>query len=188
VELAPDAPACRAARLCGQSPRRGSVHGGLGAVFGGKHWGAASRAEILAEKYVQGEASAVKKVNEILAGRIGAIQHAARQSKAEKLVQEYARHTANAVALIDELLTGAGLNVDALMADALTDDGLVKRFDSIERFERLTAVAESRLSARLREIEQRRAIFGATLRGSVQEIEDSERSNQDQASQRKKVG
>jgi hypothetical protein len=129
------------------------------------------QAETLAEKYVQGEASAVKKMNEILGDRIGAIDRAARQSKAEGLVQEYAQRKPAAVRLIDELLTDAGLNMDALTADALTDGGRVKPFESIEQFERLATLAESRLSARLREIEQRRAIFGTTLRRSAQEVE-----------------
>jgi hypothetical protein len=133
-------------------------------------------AEILVKKCFQGDAIAIDKVKEVLARKrldLNVYKQDVRQSKTEELVQEYARHTPDAVALIDELLTDAGLNMDTLTADALTED--VKPFEYIEKFERLAAVAESRLSARVREIEQRRAIFGAALRRSVQEIEDSER-------------
>ena len=46
--------------------------------------------------------------------------------------------------------------------------------DEIERLDRLTAIAETRRNAALREIDRRRAVLGQTLRRSVQEIEDSE--------------
>ena len=134
------------------------------------------QAGILMEKCFQGDAIAIDKVKKALAHKgldFDVYKQDTRQSKAEELVQEYARRTPDAVALIDELLTDAGLNMDTLMADALTED--LKPFEYIEKFERLGAIAENRLSARLREIEQRRAIFGAALRRSVQEIEDSER-------------
>jgi hypothetical protein len=136
------------------------------------------QAELLAEKYVQNEAIAVDKVNEILVRSrldIDAILNPARRAKAEELVQEYVRHERGAVTLIDELLTRAGVNIDALTADALKGDELATPIDFIEQIERLATVAQSRLHACLREIEQRRAVFGATLRRSVQEIEDSER-------------
>jgi hypothetical protein len=73
------------------------------------------------------------------------------------------------VMMIDELLTGAGVSMDALMADALAGE-----LDYIERIDRLTTIAESRRNASLHEIDRRRAIFGETLRRSVQEIEDGE--------------
>ena len=75
----------------------------------------------------------------------------------------------DAVTLVDELLTGAGMTMDALMAEALA-----KKLDDIERIDRLTTIAESRRNASLREIDRRRAVLGETLRRSVQEIEDGE--------------
>ena len=49
-----------------------------------------------------------------------------------------------------------------------------EELDYIERIDRLTAIAESRRNASLREIDRRRAVLGETLRQSVQEIEDAE--------------
>jgi hypothetical protein len=46
--------------------------------------------------------------------------------------------------------------------------------DYIERMDHLTAIAEGRRNASLREIDRRRAILGETLRRSVQEIEADE--------------
>ena len=58
--------------------------------------------------------------------------------------------------------------------DGLTADALAEHLDAIERFDRLTTIAESRRNASLHEIERRHAVFGETLRRSVQEIEDGE--------------
>jgi hypothetical protein len=44
----------------------------------------------------------------------------------------------------------------------------------LERIDRLTAIAESRRNASLREIERHRAVLGETLQRSVQDIEDAE--------------
>jgi hypothetical protein len=87
----------------------------------------------------------------------------------KELVQEYVRREPDAVTLIDELLTGAGMRMDALMANAL-----IKELDNIGRIDRLATIAENRRNASLREIERRRAVLGETLRRSVQEIEDGE--------------
>ena len=93
----------------------------------------------------------------------------AKGRKAKELVQEYVRREPDAVKLVDELLTDAGVSMDGLMADALA-----KKLDDIERIDRLTTIAESRRNASLHEIERRHAVFGETLRRSVQEIEDGE--------------
>jgi hypothetical protein len=44
----------------------------------------------------------------------------------------------------------------------------------LERIDRLTAIAESRRNASLREIGRHRAVLGETLQRSVQDIEDAE--------------
>jgi hypothetical protein len=119
-----------------------------------------------------GKASAVGRVNEILAGiglNVDPLLANARASKAEELVQEYVRGEPDAVTLIDDLLTRAGVNMDALTADALAE-----QFDPIEQIERQTTIAESRRNASLREIERHRAVLGAALRQSVQAIENDE--------------
>jgi hypothetical protein len=44
--------------------------------------------------------------------------------------------------------------------------------DNIERIDRLTAIAETRRNAALREIDRRHEVLGEALRRSVREIED----------------
>ena len=53
-------------------------------------------------------------------------------------------------------------------------DALAEKLDDIERIDRRISNVESRRNASLHEIERRRAVFGETLRRSVQEIEDGE--------------
>jgi hypothetical protein len=113
------------------------------------------------------------KINQLLANRIPpgieGIMRLARARKAGELVQEYVRRESDAVTLIDELLTSGGKSMDTLIAEALAEE-----LNHIERIDRLTAIAESRRNASLREIDRRRAVLGETLRRSVQEIEDAE--------------
>jgi hypothetical protein len=80
-----------------------------------------------------------------------------------------ARRKPDAVTLVDELLAEAGMSMDTLIAEALTEI-----LDDIERIDRLTAIAESRRNANLREIDRRWAALGETLRRSVQKIEQGE--------------
>ena len=68
--------------------------------------------------------------------------------------------------MIDKLLTRASVSIDALMAEALAE-----QLDNIERIDRLTAIAETRRNAMLREIDRRRAVLGETLRRNVQAVE-----------------
>jgi hypothetical protein len=83
--------------------------------------------------------------------------------------QGYVRRESDAVTLIDELLTSGGKSMDTLIAEALAEE-----LNHIERIDRLTAIAESRRNASLREIDRRRAVLGETLRRSMQEVEDAE--------------
>jgi hypothetical protein len=139
----------------------------------------ADSAQTLACRCAQNEADAVDKVNEILSsirrnmGLEGSglerILDRAQAHKAEELVQEYVRGESDAITLVHELLSGAGVSMDALMAQALGE-----KIDHIERIDRLAAIAESRRNASLREIDRRRAVLGQTLRRRVQEIEDAE--------------
>jgi hypothetical protein len=147
----------------------------------------ADLAEVLQEKFPESQAEdlrklalqaarsnpdAVDKVHKLLANRLPGmegIKRLARARKAKELVQEYVRRESDAITLIDELLTSGGESMDALMAEALAEE-----LDHIERIDRLTAIAESRRNASLREIGQRRAVLGETLRKTVEEIEDGE--------------
>jgi hypothetical protein len=127
-------------------------------------------AKTLAQKYARNEPDAVDKVNEILdrsdQDLLDNILNRAQYDKAEALVQQYARHEADAVRLVSDLLAQAGTSIDALLVDSLERD-----FDYIERIDRLTAVAEARRNASLREIDRRRAHLGEALRRTLPEVE-----------------
>ena len=94
------------------------------------------------------------------------ILESARARKAEELAQEYARRKPGAVKLVHMLLAQAGSSIDAIVAEALAED-----LDNIERIDRLTAIAETRRNAMLREIDRRRSVLGEMLRQQVQEVE-----------------
>ena len=132
----------------------------------------ADSAQPLADECARNETDAVDKVNEVLDGiglNMNQVLDDARDHKAEELVQQYAQHEPDAVAKIQEFLTDAGVSMDAFMAKALAE-----KIDVIERIDRLTAIAESRRNAALREIDRRRLVLGEALRRSVQEIEDDD--------------
>ena len=132
----------------------------------------AEEAQTLARECARNESEAVDKVNEILAPtdlELRDVLRGAQGRKTNEILQAYTQSEPDAVELVHELLTAAGTSIDALMADALAE-----KLDCIERLDRLTTIAEERRNAMLAEIERRRAIFGATLRRNVQEIEDAE--------------
>jgi hypothetical protein len=132
----------------------------------------ANFAQTLADQCARNEEDAVDKVNKILDGGeldIDNILDDARDRRVKELVKEYARRESETLALIDEILTSAGKNIDVVMAEALAEN-----LDSVERIDRLTAIAESRRNASLREIDRRRPVLGETLRQSVQQIEHDE--------------
>jgi hypothetical protein len=133
----------------------------------------AEDAQTLAREYAGNEPDAVHKVNKVLAGiRLDPdkILDLARAQRAAELVQEYVRREPDAVALVEELLADAGTSMDTLQAEALAE-----KLDDIERIDRLTAVAEGRRNASLREIDRRRVVLAETLRRAVQELEERQR-------------
>ena len=132
----------------------------------------AGSAGTLAAECAPNNAEANEKLDEVL-GSIGlemnTVLDDARADKAKKVVQGYVRGERDAVTLVNKLITDAGTSMDSFMTKALGD-----RIDKIERIDRLTAIAETRRNAALREIERRRAVLGETLRRSVREIEDDD--------------
>jgi hypothetical protein len=70
---------------------------------------------------------------------------------------------------VQEYVQGEREAVTTFLTKVLGD-----KIDDIERIDRLTAIAETRRNAALREIDRRRAILGKTLRRSVHEIEDDD--------------
>jgi hypothetical protein len=132
----------------------------------------AENAETLARRCAENEPDAVDKVNNVLDGirsNMDDIVATARDRKAKELVHDYVRRDPDTVVMINELLTQTGRSIDAFMAEAL-----VEKLDYIERIDRRATIAENRRNASLTEIERRRAVFGATLRQSVEKIEDAE--------------
>jgi hypothetical protein len=131
----------------------------------------ASDAQKLAHQYVRNEPNAVDQVeNTVDRQTLEWILNDARGRKADDLVLRYVRHESDAVTLVDKHLARAGMTIDAVLADALAE-----KLDDIERIDRLTAVAEGRRNASLREIDRRRVVLGEILRRSVQELEERER-------------
>ena len=130
----------------------------------------AASALTLARQYARNEEHAVDEVYDILQGlSLEKIANGARDRKLKELMRDYARRESGAVALIDELLIGAGKSIDDLVAEAL-----VRALDYVERMDHLTAIAESRRNASLREIDRRRPLLAEMLRSSVQQIESHE--------------
>jgi hypothetical protein len=126
-------------------------------------------ARTLAHQCGRNEPDAVDTVNRILADidlDMDNISKSAKARKAEELAQDYVRRKPGAIKLIDELLGRAGLSIDALMAEVLSEE-----LDDIERIDRLTTIAETRRNAMLHEIDRRRAMLGEALRRQVQEVE-----------------
>ena len=126
----------------------------------------------LARACAENEPDAVYKVRAILHGsgqNLESILKNVQTDAAKELVQKYVRHESEAVRLVDNFLTQANTTIDALLINALAE-----KLDDIERIDRLTAIAEGRRNASLREIDRRRAALGGTLRQAVHEIEDGE--------------
>jgi hypothetical protein len=145
----------------------------------------ADSAETLAAECLPNDAEANDKLDKVLRS-IGldssTVLNEARALRARELVQEYVRREPDTVEMINELLTAANTSIDAFMADAL-----VEKLEEIERIDRLATIAERRRNDALIQIEQRRAVLGATLRQAVREIEGAEiQSNRQQASKGKK--
>jgi hypothetical protein len=133
---------------------------------------AAEDAQTLARHYVREEADAIQRINAMLGG-IGMdfddVLDGARADKAKELVHGYVRREPDAVTLVEELLAGANASIDTLTADRIRAN-----LEWIERFDRLTAMAESRRNISLHEIERHRAGFAEALRRGVQAVEDAE--------------
>jgi hypothetical protein len=124
-------------------------------------------AERLAHEYAPDELEAAElEVLDNFGVDLDQILKDAKIHKAKDLVQQYVQHESDAVRLVDELLAKAGTSMDALLVNSLERD-----FDYIERIDHLTAVAEARRNASLREIDRRRALFGEALRKTLPEVE-----------------
>jgi hypothetical protein len=117
----------------------------------------ANFAQTLAQQCARNEEDAVDKVIKLLNGaglHMRQVRDGARDRRVKELVKEYAQREPDAVTVVDELLSRAGKSIDILMAEALN-----LTLDYVERVDRLTAIAEGRRNACLREIDRRRPVF-----------------------------
>ena len=84
--------------------------------------------------------------------------------KSYDLSEQWARREDEAVAAVDRHLTTAGLTMDAVMAETMSEE-----IELVEKMDRMVASAEIRRNATLREIERRRSDLAARLRHATSE-------------------
>jgi hypothetical protein len=85
------------------------------------------------------------------------------------LVNDFAARKPNAIKQVNRMLASAGLTLDAILAQTLDQN-----LGQIECIERMTAKAEERRDAALREVKLHRAVLARTLRRSIETVEDAE--------------
>lgn len=86
-----------------------------------------------------------------------------------ELTKQWPTGDAEARAKVDAVLAKAGLGMDAVMAQTLSE-----HIDIVERIERLMIAAEARRDGMLRELERRRASLAQGVRRALREAEDAE--------------
>jgi hypothetical protein len=107
-------------------------------------------------------ANAHKGLRKILAPRVG-------RSDAETLAEAWAARKSDVAEAVDKALASADLSMDAIMAQTLS-----LKLDDIERIDHMTAIAEARRNATLREIDRHRETLGQKLRRAVPQLEDGQ--------------
>jgi hypothetical protein len=83
------------------------------------------------------------------------------------LVRDWTAREPEAIKQVDQILKSAGLTMDAVMAQSLSI-----KIDDIERIDRMTALAEARRNAILREIDRHRQSHN--LRRAGHQVEDGQ--------------
>jgi hypothetical protein len=104
-------------------------------------------------------------------------------SERKALVADWVAREPEAIKQIDQILASAGLTIDSVMAQTLSI-----KLDDIERIDRMTALAEARRNAILREIDGHRKILSQNLRRAVQHVEDGQLSEEVEALAREIAG
>ena len=106
--------------------------------------------------------NAYKGLNETLAPLVG-------RSQAEILAEGWAAHKPEVVEEVNKTLTSAGLSTDSILAQTLSH-----KLSDVERIKHMTALAETRRNATLREIDRHRQTLGQKLRWAAQQLEDGQ--------------
>jgi hypothetical protein len=91
------------------------------------------------------------------------------RSQAETLAEGWAAHKPEVVEVVDKTLTAAGLSIDSILAQTLSHT-----LSDVERIKHMTALAETRRNATLREIDRHRHTLSERLRWAAQQLEDSQ--------------
>jgi hypothetical protein len=107
-------------------------------------------------------ANAYKGLSETLSPLVGRMQ-------AETLAEGWAARKSDVVDEVNKTLTSAGLSTDSILAQTFS-----LKLNDIERIEHMTALAEARRNATLREIERHRQTLGQKLRRPAQQLEDGQ--------------
>ena len=89
--------------------------------------------------------------------------------ESQDLTAQWTGQDPDAVKLVASSLAAAGMTMHTVMAQTLAAS-----INEVERIERLTAAAELRRNAVLREIADYRSVFAAHLRRATSDIEDAE--------------
>jgi hypothetical protein len=84
-----------------------------------------------------------------------------------ELVEEWARRNPDAIAEVDRILSSAGLTLDVVFAEMLSEN-----IDFVERIDHMITKAEARRNVVLREIDRHRATLGQDLRRAVQDVDN----------------
>jgi hypothetical protein len=108
------------------------------------------------------KANAYKGLSETLAPLVG-------RSQAETLAEGWAARKSDVVEEVDRTLTSAGLTTDVILAQTFS-----LKVNEIERIQHMTALAEARRNATLREIDRHRQTLGQKLRRAAQQLEDDQ--------------
>ena len=87
----------------------------------------------------------------------------------QDLTAQWAAQDPEARKVVESSLAAAGMSMNTVMAQTLAG-----ALSEVERFERLTAAAELRRNAMLREIADYRSVFAARLQRATADIEDAE--------------
>jgi hypothetical protein len=106
------------------------------------------------------KANAYKGLTEILLPLVG-------RSEAETLAEGWAARHSEVVERVNKTLASAGLSTDSILAQTFA-----LQLDHMERIQHMTALAETRRNATLREIDRHRQTLGQKLRRATQQLED----------------
>jgi len=107
--------------------------------------------------------NAYKGLSDTLAPLVG-------RSQAETLAEDWAARKPEVVKEVNKILAAAGLSTDSFLAQTFSH-----KLADVERISHMTALAETRRNATLREIDRHRQTFSQKLQRTVRQLEDDHR-------------